>query len=150
MATARVHIPSAPSEADRLVTRQFTRWRPTEGFKYQGEPELTAVKLAPSSYTLPRLLPMPNSAETGERPKEILIALQSWEGVVLDVGEASFVVRLIDVADEHADEEVTLPKDELSGFDLELLEPGAILYWTIGYRQQVRGARERVSRIRLR
>jgi hypothetical protein len=150
MATARAHIPAAPSAADRPVSRQFTRWRTTRGFEYQIDPESTLVKLAPSSYTPPQLLPAPNSVDTSERLREILIALQSWEGVVLDVGEASFVVRLIDAADEHADEEVTLSKDELSDFDLELLEPGAILYWTIGYRQRVGGARERVSRIRLR
>jgi hypothetical protein len=77
--------------------------------------------------------------------------LQSWEGVVLAVHETSFSTRLIDVSGDHADEEVDLPKDELSAFDLDLLEPGAIFYWTIGYRQQLpRGARERVSRIRFR
>jgi hypothetical protein len=69
---------------------------------------------------------------------------------VLDVQGDSFVVRLVDVAEKHLDEEVTLSTDELSDFDLDLLEPGAVLYWTIGYIQRVRGARERVSRIRLR
>jgi hypothetical protein len=108
------------------------------------------VKLSPHEYTLPQLIPATNSVDTSERPREILIALQSWEGVVLDVDDTSFVARLIDVAGEHEDEEVKLSLDELSDFDLKLLEPGAILYWTIGYRQQVRGSRERVSRIRLR
>ena len=69
---------------------------------------------------------------------------------MLEVGESSFLARLIDATGENVDEEVSLAKEELSGFDLELLEPGAIFYWTIGYRQKVRGARERVSRIRFR
>ena len=99
---------------------------------------------------MPQLLPAPTDVEASRRPREILIALQSWEGVVLEVGGASFVARLIDVAGEHPDEEVVLSKDELSDFDLELLEPGAILYWTIGYMQRVRGSRARVSLIRLR
>jgi hypothetical protein len=108
------------------------------------------VKLIPHRYALPQLIPTADRVDTSERPREILIALQSWEGVVLDVNDRSFVVRLVDVAGEHDDEEVKLSREELSDFDLELLEPGAILYWTIGYRQQIRGSRERVSRIRLR
>jgi len=68
----------------------------------------------------------------------------------LETEDSTFLVRLIDVIGEHADEEIELSTDELSDFDLELLEPGAILYWTIGYRLQPGGARERVSRIRLR
>lgn len=150
MAIATATVPSAPSAADDLVSPQFTRWRPTNEFEYPAEPEEVATGLAPSSYTFPQLLPTPNDAETSNRPKEILIALQSWEGVVLGVNESSFVVRLVDVAGSHLDEEVTLSTDELSDFDLELLEPGAILYWTVGYVQRARGARERVSRIRLR
>jgi hypothetical protein len=118
-----------------------------EYFVDQERPE---VKLAPHLYTLPRLIPASNSVDTSARPREILIALQSWEGDVLDVDDTSFVARLTDVAGEHQDEEVKLLRDELSDFDLELLEPGAIFYWTIGYRQRVRGSRERVSRIRLR
>jgi hypothetical protein len=44
-----------------------------------------------------------------------------------------------------------LEKQELSDFDLELLETGAIFYWTVGYRLKLpRGARERVSQIRFR
>jgi hypothetical protein len=82
---------------------------------------------------------------------EGLIPLQSWEGVVLEVDEDSFSARLADISGEHQDEEVELSKEELSEFDLDLLERGAIFYWTIGYRQRLpNGARERVSRIRFR
>jgi hypothetical protein len=82
---------------------------------------------------------------------EGLIPLQSWEGVVLEVNGNSFAARLADMSGEHQDEEVEVSKEELSEFDLELLERGAVFYWTIGYRQRLpKGARERVSRIRFR
>jgi hypothetical protein len=99
--------------------------------------------------TAPRLLPMPTDSQV--RSADTLIPLQAWEGAVLNVGVDSFTARLVDTAGEHPDEEIDLSKDELSPFDLDLLEPGAIFYWTIGYRQQLPvGARERVSRIRFR
>jgi hypothetical protein len=147
MATGPARVPPAPSAAEAVETRQITRWGDSSA---TATPESPVVQVAPSSFTFPRLLPTQATVEASTRPRELLISLQSWEGVVLEVDETSFVVRLIDVGGEHADEEVTLSQDELSEFDLELLEPGAILYWTIGYLQRVRGARERVSRIRLR
>lgn len=101
----------------------------------------------------PALRTLPSSswhAEADGLPRERLIPLQAWEGAVLEVDDSSFVARAVDVAGEHADEEVSLPKDELSDFDLDLLEPGAIFYWTIGYREKPGGARERVSQIRFR
>lgn len=99
--------------------------------------------------TAPRLLPVPMDSQGVSA--DTLIPLQAWEGAVLNVGLDSFIARLVDTAGEHPDEEIELSKDELSPFDLDLLEPGAIFYWTIGYRQQLPvGARERVSRIRFR
>ncbi len=133
---------------------QITKWRGRSAVDadlgYGWPATSPAVQLVPVDYTPPQLLPTENGVEAAHGRKEILVALQSWEGVVLDVDEDSFIVRLVDVSGEHEDEEVELSKDELSEFDLELLEPGAILYWTIGYRERVRGSRERVSRIRLR
>jgi hypothetical protein len=129
--------------------RRISQWRP----KNKGA-ESAVVEISDAaprdSYVLPRLLPDSDTLETNERPAETLIALQSWEGTVLEVKEDSFIVRVADVRAEHADEEIALSKDELSDFDLELLEVGAILYWTIGYRQRMGGSRERVSRMRLR
>lgn len=142
-------MPSAPSAADELLEPAVTPWRAEPAERDEG---VSGVEEGPAlvSYSLPRLLPAQPNVEASETPREALIALQAWEGVVLAVEDSSFVVRLVDVAGENADEEVTLPQGELCDFDLELLEPGAILYWTIGYRQTVRGTRERVSRIRLR
>jgi hypothetical protein len=94
------------------------------------------------------VVPPPAPVET---PRGALIPLQKWEGVVLAVREDTFVARIVDQAGEHPDEEIELPKDELSPFEEDLLEQGAVFYWTIGYRQRLpRGQRERVSLIRLR
>lgn len=149
MAEAAASIPIAPSAADELLDPAVTPWRPELPERDEGVP-MADEGPSPVSYSPPRLLPVQPNVDASEAPREALIPLQRWEGVVLDVEDTSFVVRLVDTAGENADEEVTLPKGELCEFDLELLEPGAILYWTIGYRRTVRGVRERVSRIRLR
>ena len=102
----------------------------------------------PRKPRLAHLIPPPSPPEA---PREAIIPLQRWEGVVLRVNADSFVARVVDATAEHPDEEVELPKDDLSPFEIDLLQEGAIFYWTIGYRQRLpRGQRERISRIRLR
>jgi hypothetical protein len=159
MATATADLISFPATAETLRPR-LTRWR-----RQFGQSEIAEVVslhptpesprpdtyAAPGDYVGPRLLPEDEKVEEGNQmPREKLIALQSWEGTVLAIEDDSFVARLADVNGEHLDEEVSLATEELCDFDLELLEPGAIFYWTIGYRYQLGGARERVSRIRFR
>lgn len=161
MATATAKPISFPRTSD-IPERRLTRWR-----RQDDQPQIAAeidldssaaAALAPDTYALvpgnyvgPRLLPEDEEVEdSNRRPRERLVALQSWEGTVLEVEQDSFVARLVDATGEHPDEEISLSMEELCDFDLELLEPGAILYWTIGYRHQIGGARERVSRIRLR
>lgn len=113
----------------------------------KGEGGVAAVAVA-----TPILRPTPRSADRSPAAKGAAVrALQSWEGVVLSVRDESFTVRLVDVTGRRPDEEAEIDKEELSDFDLDLLHPGAIFYWTIGYRQQMpRGARERISQIRFR
>jgi hypothetical protein len=150
MPLAGRYVPSPSLAIDQTVQREITHWSVTPVVPLDVDSSSTAVKLAPSITAPPTLVPMPDRFEGSPKKRDALIPLQSWEGVVLDIGESSFDVRLVDSAGVHTDEEVSLSQDELSEFDLELLEPGAILYWTIGYRLRVGGARERVSRIRLR
>lgn len=159
MATATAK-PISYSSTSLTAERRLTRWR-----RQDDRPEIAEIvldastaaalpdtyALAPRNYVGPRLLPEDEEVEESNHgPREKLLALQSWEGTVLEVEDDALVARLVDVAGEHPDEEVSLSTEELCDFDLELLEPGAILYWTIGYRYQLGGARERVSRIRLR
>jgi hypothetical protein len=99
-----------------------------------------------------RVLNFPQQTDRrGGMPAAVLQPLQSWEGVVLEVRDKTFTVRLVDLTGDRPEEEMELEKEELSDFDLELLEPGAIFYWRVGYRRQLpRGARERVSLVRFR
>ena len=97
------------------------------------------------------LNPQQEIERQGKTPGATLQPLQQWEGAVLEVGETTFTARLVDLTGERPEEELELDKAELSDFDLDLLEPGAIFYWTIGYRRQLpRGARSRESLIRFR
>jgi hypothetical protein len=153
MARTLTKFARASLDPDVAHEPQITSWRrKSELAPHDYFSESVAAMTAPDVYTPPQLRPSPDNVELSQAHEtETLIALQSWEGVVIGVDEASFLVRLIDVSGDHADEEAELSKGELSEFDLDLLEPGAIFYWTIGYRQQLpRGGRERVSRIRFR
>ena len=75
--------------------------------------------------------------------------LQKWEGIVLDVLTDSFTARLIDLTRAGADEEAEFALDEIDGGDRDLLKPGAVFYWNIGYSDSPTG-RARVSIIRFR
>lgn len=79
-----------------------------------------------------------------------VVPLQKWEGVVERIGKDSFWVRLRDLTDSRPDEEAEIPISEVSTSDRDLLAEGAILYWTIGYRDDLYGQRRRESVIRLR
>lgn len=85
-----------------------------------------------------------------DAPKDAFHALQRWEGVVTTIEEETFVARLTDLTSEGPDEEVELPLADVPGEDRDLLEPGAVFYWAIGYRDEASGQRQRVSALRFR
>ncbi len=119
----------------------------TSTYVRNGRPP-TDLEANPRIPRLAHLIPPPSPAEA---PREAIIPLQEWEGVVLQVSAETFVARVVDQTGDHPEEEIELPKDDLSPFEIDLLEEGAVFYWTIGYRQRLpRGQRERISRIRLR
>jgi hypothetical protein len=131
------------------VSPKIGRWRSARdaavGSPVEDQPDGTM----PVTVSTPRLLP--TKLGRASEPTATLQPIQSWEGVVLKVTDDTFIVRLVDLNGDRAEEEMELEKQELSDFDLELLETGAIFYWTIGYRLKLpRGARERVSQIRFR
>jgi hypothetical protein len=115
--------------------------------------ERPEARSAPVAVTAPALvLPTPYELEARQlRALEVLTPLQEWEGVVLEVSVEGFLARISDASGDHEDEEVELSSEEVSEIDRPLVEPGAIFYWTIGYRQRLPiGTRERVSRLRFR
>ncbi|SEH12664.1 hypothetical protein SAMN05428974_0532 [Sphingopyxis sp. YR583] len=104
----------------------------------------------------PVLLPMPPLERARLEQLDVsskLDVLQSWEGAVIDVDEKAgeFTARLHDLLDSKADlREVTFDLREVSANDRDLLRPGGIFQWMIGYRRFNHGRMERVSSITFR
>lgn len=141
----------APGELERVDPKIGTWRRSVRDGTVASPPEEQEQvdRTAPVTVLPPKLLP--TNLKGATEPAAMLQPLQSWEGVVLQVKDDTFSVRLVDLSGDRAEEEMELETQELSDFDLELLEPGAIFYWTVGYRVKLpRGARERVSQIRFR
>lgn len=90
----------------------------------------------------------PEGRETRERFK----ALQRWEGTVLriDRAEASFVARLTDLTQQAPPEEGEFDLQDVPESDRELIRPGSLFYWSIGYLDRPGGQRARSSAVRFR
>jgi hypothetical protein len=77
--------------------------------------------------------------------------LQQWEGVVSKVEGVALWAELLDMTKcSNPAEEVELPLAEIPIADRELLGPGSVFYWSIGYETSPGGQIRRVSEIRLR
>lgn len=75
---------------------------------------------------------------------------QQWEGTIVDVGADSFTVTLKDLTDpSNSEESAELFLEDIGESDRDLVEPGAVFYWSVGYEDTSRG-RERKSIIRFR
>lgn len=78
--------------------------------------------------------------------------LQEWEGYVSEVGEGMFTARLLDVTagGKYEEEIADFPILDLSDTDQELLKPGAVFRWVIGYQRSTGGTKRRVSQVTFR
>lgn len=76
--------------------------------------------------------------------------LQKWEGVVTDVGDETFVAELITISGDEEDMIAEIYLKNVHEDDRELVEPGAIFYWSIGYLRTAQGTTKRKSDIRFR
>jgi len=77
--------------------------------------------------------------------------LQFWVGVVQELTDDALAITLLDQTNpQNPDEVVTISLTEIPEQDHTLLKPGAVLYWSIGYREDQGRPRERISRIRAR
>lgn len=87
--------------------------------------------------------------------KRALQALSHWEGVVEELDGNTFRCRLVPLKDGQSDPS-TVEFTEFSYEDLanesdrELVQPGAILYWTIGRARNSAGTVTNVSLVRFR
>jgi hypothetical protein len=84
-------------------------------------------------------------------PLKPLQLLQEWEGTVTEVKDESFVCDLVDITAGHSipEEIAELPIDEISEDDRDLLRPGALFRWTIGY-YEAGGVRRKTSQVQFR
>lgn len=76
-------------------------------------------------------------------------ALERWEGVVDEVQGNKIFVRLYSDATPDHHETAVLSTDDVDQDDRELLAPGGVFYWSIGYRDGPAG-RETISVMRFR
>lgn len=84
-------------------------------------------------------------------PEYRLQLLQQWECVVRSVTPTEFVAVLYDLTDRSKpEEEATFPLDEVPDSDRSFVAPGAVFYWSIGYRTGSTGQKDRISQIRFR
>jgi hypothetical protein len=78
-------------------------------------------------------------------------ALHQFEATVVEILDDEFVARTHDITTPNfADEQVTLPLEDVPPADLDLLKVGAVFYWLIGYETNDEGTRKRTSVLRFR
>jgi hypothetical protein len=99
----------------------------------------------------PTTLTLVATAGVDRRPTQRQIVLHHWECTVVSVGEASFTATLRSLRDpSDTEKEAEIPTDEITPDDLELLQRGAVFYWTIGYDVSPGGTRRRSSQVKFR
>jgi hypothetical protein len=76
--------------------------------------------------------------------------IQKWEGYVLEVMEDAFWARLHTLVGEAEDLDAEILLNAVDRDDLSLVEPGAVFYWSIGYRDDENAQRTQASSIRFR
>jgi hypothetical protein len=87
------------------------------------------------------------------RPTTQFQVLQEWEGTVVERLDSVLKVRLIDKTAPHDgclhEQTAEIPMDEIEENDWPLVMPGAVFYWSIGYRIES-GTRRRESALQFR
>lgn len=77
------------------------------------------------------------------------VTRQEWEGVVSSIDHDKFTARLTDVTGlpTTPQEEADFPLELVSEDDRDLLAPGAIFRWSIGYQRLPSGTKQLISQI---
>ena len=71
--------------------------------------------------------------------REYFRALQKWEGHVIEVSMDTFRARVVPTLGEGSDQEAEIYIEEVQRDDRELIVPGAVFYWSIGYLDRPQG-----------
>jgi hypothetical protein len=82
------------------------------------------------------------------RPVPLEVILQEWEGRVEEIQGRRIVARLVDITarENEESEEVDLPLDDVPDADQDLIQPGAIFRWILGFHYPY-GRKEKFARI---
>lgn len=134
------------------LVAQFERQYPSERMKAflgQDAPKGTTARAVdennPSEDRQPPLFRV-----TSNVTEQMAIALQRWEGMVTTIKEDTFVARLKDLSTDIAEEEVEMTMRDVSDDDKDLVQIGAIFYWSIGYETTATRQVKRTSIIKFR
>ena len=133
--------PSAANEdggyVDAIISTRTKKSDPPETQDGDNKPELDTA--------LRRVVVLPPPPR---RPPYDFRLLQQWEGTVTAISQEEFTADLRDLTDPtRPREEAAFDIEEVSPGDRELLAPGAVFRWSIGYRTSATGQRERVSHL---
>lgn len=146
-------LSSSPLSHQQFVRRFKGRLRNEEILLYLTQPE----KQTNGWPSLKETVPFTGSGirpevllKKVERVEDRFVSLQKWEGVVLEVKGDYFIARLHDLTVRGNEEEVELLLEEVSEGDRDLVRPGAVFYWHIGYFDSRTGQRKRESITRFR
>jgi hypothetical protein len=126
--------PAPPPECEAGGQRMGPGSADVRGLNRQG----LAPEVKPSVVWVP-VLPL---------SRESFQVLQKFEGRVLSLTADSFVARLLDRTKPGPEEEAEIPLAEVMPGDHQLVKPGAVFYWVIGYRREAHGQLSRSSVIR--
>jgi len=138
---------------DSTFDKVFRGTRLSDGFSPEAPDELSAEDFESNPSQVNSSPPRKSLHFTHFVPKGAVrsrfIELQQWEGIVSEVSHEAFFARLISLSDDKPDIEAEFAIDEVHSEDKKLIHPGAVFYWSIGYKED-RGQRIRASLVRFR
>lgn len=148
------------SEPNEEVTRRLVHsmWRPSRSLAQSGVLGVDLTQVSQNGIStkkntdelIRRLKPSPVHVPTPRVPLDRFRMLANWIGRVQRVYDDTFVALVQDQLEDRPEEEAELLRDEVASVDQPLLVPGAVFYWSIGYRDRLAGPRIRESVIRFR
>jgi hypothetical protein len=107
------------------------------------------VSLGTAAMEIPGKEPVPTVNKSTITQSQF-VSLQKWQGAVLEVKKDSFIAKLTDLTEKGSEEEAEFSLEEVSDDDKNLIVPGGVFYWNIGYQISYQGQQTRASIIRFR
>jgi len=102
-----------------------------------------------SSYWGPSEIAVSGPAVEPQEVSSTVELVRTWDCLVMSVSEETFIARIVPLDREGVKEEAEFLLTEVHDEDRELVQPGAPLFWFVGY-EQSRGRRLRTSELKMR